>query len=124
MLRTWIIALLSIAIWAPTVVAKAHYDLAPLSHPGSTSISLAVEKSDFCCHEPAGDVCHLLSSGSLAALLTTKKSMLDLPPLADLAYTDLMPNRLLRKEGTVCYSDLPTAIVTPPVYLATLRLRL
>jgi hypothetical protein len=124
MFRTLIIALLSIATWATVAVAGVSNDHRHISYLASLSSSVAVKDADVCCHQPSDDQCHPLSSRNTSTLLAPKQAALDPAPAADLAYIDLMPNRLLCETGTSCYSDLPHSIVTSPVYLTTLRLRL
>jgi hypothetical protein len=124
MFRTLIIALLSIGTWVTIAVAGVSNEYVPQAVPDSINSAIAVEKTDFCCHKPKVDACHPLSSRNTSALLIPKKSALDPPPAANLAYTNLMPNRLLCKTGTIYDPNLPRSIVTTPIYLTTLRLRL
>jgi hypothetical protein len=124
MIRTVIIALLSIGTWVTIAVAGMSNEFVPQALLDSINGGIAIEKVDFCCHKPADGVCRPLSSRNNSALLIPKKSALDPPPVADLAYTDLMPHRLLRNTGTIYGPDLPRSIVTTPIYLTTLRLRL
>ena len=124
MFRTLIIALLSFGMWVTIAAAGPNNEYVPQAFPDSINSGIAVEKTDFCCHKPKVDVCHPLSSRNTSVLLIPKKSVLDPPPAANLAYTNLMPDRLLRKTGTIYDPDLPRSIVTTPIYLTTLRLRL
>ena len=124
MFRTLIIALLSIAAWATIAVAGVSNDHRHISYLDSLNSSVEVGEADACCHQPAGDLCHPLSSRNTSALLILKQAALDSIPAADLTYIDLMPDRLLCETGATCYSDLPNSIITSPVYLTTLRLRL
>ena len=124
MFRTLIIALLSIATWVTIAAAGVSNEHVPRAFINSIDSGIAIEKDDFCCHIPADDVCHPLSSRNTSSLLTPKKSVLDPPTATNLDYTNLMPDHLLCKAGTIYDSDLPRSIVTTPIYLTTLRLRL
>ena len=124
MFRTLIVALLSIVTWVTVAVAGESNEHAHQALLSSIDSGIAIEKADFCCHMPADDVCHPLSSRNTSSLLTPKKPALDPPTATDLVYTNLMPDHLLCKAGTIYDSDLPRSIVTTPIYLTTLRLRL
>jgi len=104
--------------------ADHNYGHAPLFYFDSKNSSIAVEEADFHCHKPADDVCHPLSLRNTSALLMSKQLVLEPPPGFDLAYKHTIPDSFLCETGANCYSDLTRAIITVPIYLATLRLRL